>query len=100
MRTTYRIDDYQQIYFVIDSFNDLLRQLSSLCGQVSYRERRSKDRIITWHDVMTVAMFRQLPPQFMVITMAAACTLRVEESRAVTGDVQPNLGHGHDNGRG
>jgi phenylalanine-4-hydroxylase len=26
MRTTYRIDDYQQTYFVIDSFEDLLRQ--------------------------------------------------------------------------
>ncbi|WP_026359620.1 phenylalanine 4-monooxygenase [Sphingomonas sp. PR090111-T3T-6A] len=26
MRTNYRIDDYQQVYFVIDSFQDLLRQ--------------------------------------------------------------------------
>ena len=26
MRTPYRIDDYQQTYFVIDSFEDLLRQ--------------------------------------------------------------------------
>ena len=26
MRTKYRIDDYQQAYFVIDSFEDLLRQ--------------------------------------------------------------------------
>jgi phenylalanine-4-hydroxylase len=26
MRTKYRIDDYQQSYFVIDSFEDLLRQ--------------------------------------------------------------------------
>lgn len=26
MRTNYRIDDYQQTYFVIDSFEDLLRQ--------------------------------------------------------------------------
>jgi phenylalanine-4-hydroxylase len=26
MRTHYRIDDYQQTYFVIDSFDDLLRQ--------------------------------------------------------------------------
>ena len=26
MRTDYRIDDYQQTYFVIDSFEDLLRQ--------------------------------------------------------------------------
>jgi phenylalanine-4-hydroxylase len=26
MRTKYRIDDYQQVYFVIDSFEDLLRQ--------------------------------------------------------------------------
>ena len=26
MRTKYRIDDYQQTYFVIDSFEDLLKQ--------------------------------------------------------------------------
>jgi phenylalanine-4-hydroxylase len=26
MRTRYRIDDFQQNYFVIDSFDDLLRQ--------------------------------------------------------------------------
>ena len=26
MRTKYRIDDFQQTYFVIDSFDDLLRQ--------------------------------------------------------------------------
>jgi phenylalanine-4-hydroxylase len=26
LRTEYRIDDYQQVYFVIDSFDDLLRQ--------------------------------------------------------------------------
>ena len=26
MRTRYRIDDYQQVYFVLDSFDDLLRQ--------------------------------------------------------------------------
>jgi phenylalanine-4-hydroxylase len=26
MRTNYRIDDFQQSYFVIDSFEDLLRQ--------------------------------------------------------------------------
>ena len=26
MRTPYKIDDYQQTYFVIDSFEDLLRQ--------------------------------------------------------------------------
>jgi phenylalanine-4-hydroxylase len=26
MRTNYRIDDFQQTYFVIDSFDDLLRQ--------------------------------------------------------------------------
>jgi len=26
LRTQYRIDDYQQTYFVIDSFEDLLRQ--------------------------------------------------------------------------
>jgi phenylalanine-4-hydroxylase len=26
MRTRYRIDDFQQVYFIIDSFEDLLRQ--------------------------------------------------------------------------
>jgi phenylalanine-4-hydroxylase len=26
MRTPYRIDDYQQTYFVVDSFEDLLHQ--------------------------------------------------------------------------
>jgi type IV secretion system protein VirD4 len=52
------------------SDDDLLRQLSSLCGQVCYRERGNDDRL-TWHDVLTVAMLRQLPPQFMVIIRGA-----------------------------
>jgi type IV secretion system protein VirD4 len=52
------------------SDDELLRQLSSLCGQVSYRERGRDDRL-TWHDVMTVSMLRQLPPQFMVIIRGA-----------------------------
>ena len=30
MRTPYRIDDFQQVYFVIDSFDDLLRQTQEL----------------------------------------------------------------------
>jgi type IV secretion system protein VirD4 len=52
------------------SDDDLLRQLSNLCGQVSYRERgREKRR--GWHDVLTVAMLRQLPPQFVVIIRGA-----------------------------
>jgi type IV secretory pathway TraG/TraD family ATPase VirD4 len=52
------------------SDDELLRQLSSLCGQVCYRER-GKDKRRTWQDVMTVAMLRQLPAQFMVIIRGA-----------------------------
>ena len=52
------------------SDDDLLRQLSSLCGQVSYREHR-RDSWRTWHDVLTIAMLRQLPPQFVVIIRGA-----------------------------
>ena len=52
------------------SDDELLRQLSSLCGQVSYRERGRETRL-TWHDVMTIGMLRQLPPQFMVIIRGA-----------------------------
>jgi len=52
------------------SDDELLRQLSSLCGQICYRER-GKDKRRTWQDVMTVAMLRQLPAQFMVIIRGA-----------------------------
>jgi type IV secretion system protein VirD4 len=58
------------------SDDELLRQLSSLCGQVCYRERggrrwADRDDRLTWHDVLTVAMLRQLPPQFMVVIRSA-----------------------------
>ncbi len=52
------------------SDDELLRQLSSLCGQVCYRER-GRDKRRTWQDVMTVAMLRQLPAQFMVVIRGA-----------------------------
>lgn len=38
MRTRYRIDDYQQCYFVIDSFEDLLRQTAETDFAPIYRE--------------------------------------------------------------
>ncbi|ATE65584.1 phenylalanine 4-monooxygenase [Rhizorhabdus dicambivorans] len=38
MRTRYRIDDYQQNYFVIDSFDDLLRQTIETDFAPLYRE--------------------------------------------------------------
>ncbi|WP_313440083.1 phenylalanine 4-monooxygenase [Novosphingobium sp.] len=38
MRTRYRIDDYQQSYFVIDSFEDLLRQTVETDFAPLYRE--------------------------------------------------------------
>jgi phenylalanine-4-hydroxylase len=38
MRTDYRIDDYQQSYFVIDSFEDLLRQTLETDFAPLYRE--------------------------------------------------------------
>jgi phenylalanine-4-hydroxylase len=38
MRTRYRIDDYQQTYFVIDSFEDLLRQTLETDFAPLYRE--------------------------------------------------------------
>src|SRR3546814_20671100 len=38
MRTQYRIDDYQQSYFVIDSFEDLLRKTSDVDFGPIYRE--------------------------------------------------------------
>jgi type IV secretion system protein VirD4 len=62
------------------SDDELLRQLSSLCGQVSYRERGRDDRL-TWHDVMTVGMLRQLPPQFMVIIRGACAPVVAKIAR-------------------
>jgi len=41
MRTNYRIDDYQQTYFVIDSFEDLLRQTLETDFAPLYRELES-----------------------------------------------------------
>lgn len=38
MRTRYRIDDYQQSYFVIDSFEDLLAQTADIDFAPLYRE--------------------------------------------------------------
>lgn len=38
MRTKYRIDDYQQSYFVIDSFEDLLKQTVEIDFAPLYRE--------------------------------------------------------------
>ena len=38
MRTRYRIDDYQQSYFVIDSFEQLLRQTAEMDFTPLYRE--------------------------------------------------------------
>ncbi|BAV65025.1 phenylalanine 4-monooxygenase [Sphingobium cloacae] len=43
MRTQYRIDDYQQSYFVIDSFEDLLRQTVETDFAPLYRELEGTD---------------------------------------------------------
>lgn len=40
MRTRYRIDDYQQSYFVIDSFDDLLRRTADVDFAPLYEELR------------------------------------------------------------
>jgi type IV secretory pathway TraG/TraD family ATPase VirD4 len=55
------------------SDDDLLRQLANLCGQACFRERGKEGRLgrRTWQDVLTVAMLRQLPPQFMVVIRGA-----------------------------
>jgi phenylalanine-4-hydroxylase len=58
MRTNYRIDDYQQTYFVIDSYEDLLRQTLQTDFAPLYRELEDRpdlapgallpdDRVIT-----------------------------------------------------
>jgi len=45
MRTQYRIDDYQQTYFVIDSFEDLLRQTSETDFAPLYAELQDQPDI-------------------------------------------------------
>ncbi|HWV11780.1 MAG TPA: phenylalanine 4-monooxygenase [Sphingobium sp.] len=45
MRTKYRIDDYQQSYFVIDSFDDLLRQTVEMDFAPLYEEVKREDVI-------------------------------------------------------
>jgi phenylalanine-4-hydroxylase len=45
MRTQYRIDDYQQAYFVIDSFADLLRQTRDADLGPLYERLRGQDPI-------------------------------------------------------
>jgi phenylalanine-4-hydroxylase len=45
MRTTYRIDDFQQTYFVIDSFEDLLQQTLKTDFAPLYRELQDQDDI-------------------------------------------------------
>jgi phenylalanine-4-hydroxylase len=51
MRTRYRIDDYQQVYFVIDSFADLLRQtietdFAPLYGQLAKLSDLGPDELL------------------------------------------------------
>ena len=58
MRTDYRIDDYQQSYFVIDSFEDLLRQtmdtdFAPLYAALEGMEDLSPDAIIASDIVLT-----------------------------------------------
>ena len=50
MRTEYRIDDYQQTYFVIDSFEDLLKQTNGTDFAPIYAELRGQDPL----DVATI----------------------------------------------
>lgn len=45
MRTDYRIDDFQQSYFVIDSFEDLLRQTQETDFAPLYRELASAQTV-------------------------------------------------------
>ena len=48
MRTRYRIDDYQQTYFVIDSFDDLLRQTLETDFAPLYRDLESAGDLATY----------------------------------------------------
>ncbi len=59
MRTEYRIDDYQQTYFVIDSFEDLLRRTSDADFAPLYAELEALDdlpvtTILPEDEVLTV----------------------------------------------
>jgi len=47
MRTNYRIDDYQQTYFVIDSFDDLLRQTVEMDFAPLYEELQQESDLGT-----------------------------------------------------
>ncbi len=47
MRTHYRIDDYQQTYFVIDSFEDLLRQTVETDFAPLYARLRNEPELAT-----------------------------------------------------
>jgi phenylalanine-4-hydroxylase len=47
MRTHYRIDDYQQTYFVIDSFEDLLRQTVETDFAPLYARLRNESALAT-----------------------------------------------------
>ncbi len=47
MRTRYRIDDYQQSYFVIDSFEDLLRQTIETDFEPLYRALDDREDLAT-----------------------------------------------------
>jgi phenylalanine-4-hydroxylase len=47
MRTNYKIDDYQQTYFVIDSFEDLLRQTLETDFAPLYRELETAPDLAT-----------------------------------------------------
>lgn len=58
MRTKYRIDDYQQTYFVIDSFEDLLRQtietdFAPLYGQLQGSDDLEADMVLPSDRVIT-----------------------------------------------
>lgn len=58
MRTRYRIDDYQQTYFVIDSFEDLLRQtvetdFAPIYAQLEGTRDLDVDELLAGDDVVT-----------------------------------------------
>jgi len=58
MRTCYKIDDYQQIYFVIDSYEDLLRQtvetdFAPLYAELDAVADLSVDALLPEDDVLT-----------------------------------------------
>jgi phenylalanine-4-hydroxylase len=58
MRTRYRIDDYQQTYFVIDSFEDLLRttvetDFAPLYGELASASDLAPDALAPGDEVLT-----------------------------------------------